>query len=265
MNSIIHPIEDADYRGRDGVSQSALKEMSRSPAHFYHLITHPKETTPAMEFGSLVDHLLFGSGYRWVESPYDDFRGKDARAWKDSMEASRTTVFKPSRVAEARALVESVQRRASTATLLTCGRPQVAVFADLESSDPDLGAIQCKGLIDFHCDALAAVVDFKTTTDASPGEFSRTIINFGYDVQAAFYLDLLAANGEADNEWFWIVAESEPPFEVAFYKAPTALIERGRAKYRHYLASLLRCLKTDSWPGYPDEIQTAYVPEWALK
>lgn len=265
MNQIIHPIEEPDYRGRDGVSQSALKEMSRSPAHFYHLITHPKETTPAMEFGSLVDHLVFGTAFRWVESPYDDFRGKEAKAWRDSMEASGTVVFKPDKVAEARALVASIQRRQSTATLLTCGRPQVAVFADLETADPDQPRIQCKGLLDFHCDALAAVVDLKTTTDASPGEFSRTIINFGYDVQAAFYLDLLAANGEMYNEWFWIVAESEPPHEVAFYKAPAALIERGRAKYRHYLKTLTTCLQTDSWPGYPDEIQLAYVPEWALK
>jgi hypothetical protein len=265
MNQIIHPIQDADYRSRDGVSQSALKEFGRSQAHFYHRITHPKEATPAMRFGSLVDHLLFGSQFRWVESPYDDFRGKEAKAWRETMEAAHTAVFKPDDVAGARALIASVQRRATTKLLLGSGRAQVAVFADLPTSDPDQPALQCKGLPDFISADVEAVIDFKTTTDASPVEFSRTIINFGYDVQAAFYLDLLEANGEGGNEWYWIVAESEPPFEVAFYKAPASLIERGRAKYRFYLSTLSRCLQTGTWPGYPDEIQTAIVPDWALK
>ena len=161
MNQILHPIQDADYRSRDGVSQSALKEFSRSPAHFYHRITHPKEATPAMRFGSLVDHLLFGSQFRWVESPYDDFRSKEAKAWRETMEAANTAVFKPDDVAGARALIASVQRRATTKTLLGSGRAQVAVFADLATSDPDQPPIQCKGLPDFiSADVEAAVEGF---------------------------------------------------------------------------------------------------------
>lgn len=265
MKKLVHPIHVPDYRTADGVSQSQLKWFDFSPAHFYYHLTHPTEPTPAMNLGTLVDALLFKQPLKFAVSPYDEFRTKEAKEWRANAEAGGGLVFTAERHQHAQNLVDSVMRRSVCQELLTDGRAQVAMWAELESADPAFPAIQCKGLADFLCNGVAAVVDFKSTTNASPDAFGRHLIDLGYDVQAAFYLDLLAANGEEGLDWIWIVGEVDPPHEVAIYRAPESLVARGRSKYRRYLAMLSQCLASGEWPGYPDLIQTANCPEWALR
>lgn len=266
MNAIIHPIEEHVYRASDGVSQSALKWMEQTPAHFYYAITHPTEPTPAMELGTLVDHLVFGTALRWALSPYDEFRNKESKEWRDAQRDARVMIVTQARLELANAMVESIRRRPVVQGFLQDGgQAQVAAYAMLQPSDESLQPMQCKGLIDYLPKSTFSVVDLKTTTDASPDAFSRHALSLGYDVQAAIYLDLLAANGQEGLDWYWIVVESAPPHEVATYQAPPDLIARGRARYRHYLSRLARCIETDSWPGYPDQIQMMPVPNWALK
>lgn len=265
MKKLVHPVDVQEYRASDGVSQSQLQWFDQTPAHFWYHLTHPTEPTPAMQLGTLVDALLFEQPLKYAVSPFPDFRTKDAKAWRDGVESGGGIVFTSERYEHAKALVDAVKARSTCRELLTDGRAQVAMWAELETSDPAYPPIQCKGLADFLCSGVAAVVDFKSTENASPETFGRHLINMGYDLQAAFYLDLLAANGEAGLDWIWIVGEVDPPHEVAVYKAPEALIARGRAKYRRYLALLSKCLATGEWPGYPDEVQLAICPEWALR
>ena len=70
------------------VSKSMLWDFDQSPWKWFH--SGPKETTPAMEFGSLV-HCLALTPTEYAEtyavSEYDSFRTKAAQEWRDSMVA----------------------------------------------------------------------------------------------------------------------------------------------------------------------------------
>lgn len=272
MTKIDYEMAVEVYRNTPGVSQSQLKYLARSPRHFKHALEHPIETTDAMAFGSLVDSLFFGTEFRWIESPYDDFRSGEAKAWRKAQEESGIWVFKRGIVAEAKQIIESLISRQAVNELIQDGYPQVAMFAEMEG-------VQCKGLADWVCDSIDVIPDLKTTGKAagttimldsadgagltSSDEWSRTIVNMGYDVQAAFYLDLFKACTGEERQFWWIVAESEPPHEVAVWAATQDVIERGRRIYRSRLATYRQCMERNEWPGYPDRVQYAGLPAWA--
>lgn len=106
-------------------------------------------------------------------------------------------------------------------------------------------------------------IDLKTTEDASPEGFARSIAKFRYDVQAAFYLDgIAAATGQRPKNFVFIAVEKKPPYAVGVYVLDAETLEIGRGLYREDLAAYTECAKSDLWPGYGDKIQTINLPAW---
>ena len=107
------------------------------------------------------------------------------------------------------------------------------------------------------------LVDLKTTDDASLEGFARSIANWRYDVQAPFYLDgVKAATGRKPRGFVFIAVEKKPPHAVGVYVLDAESLTLGRAQYVADLQRYAECVKSDSWPGYGDKIQTISVPAW---
>lgn len=140
--------------------------------------------------------------------------------------------------------------------------------------------------------------DLKTTEDASPEGFAKSIANWRYDVQHAYYMDgtrlaLEQGNcnppqeGKAELSVYWtdpvtgvlcrcrpdfwrgypkhfafIAVEKKPPYAVGVYVLDSEGVEIGRAQYQHDLRVYAECVRTGVWPGYGDKIQTISLPAW---
>lgn len=140
--------------------------------------------------------------------------------------------------------------------------------------------------------------DLKTTEDASPEGFAKSIANWRYDVQHAYYIDgtRLALEqgkctpphkGKAELSVYWtdpvtgvlcrcrpdfwrgypkhfafIAVEKKPPYAVGVYVLDSEGVEIGRAQYQHDLRVYAECVRTGVWPGYGDKIQTISLPGW---
>lgn len=140
--------------------------------------------------------------------------------------------------------------------------------------------------------------DLKTTEDASPEGFAKSIANWRYDVQNAYYIDgtRLALEqgkcnppqeGKAELSVYWtdpvtgvlcrcrpdfwrgypkhfafIAVEKKPPYAVGVYVLDSEGVEIGRAQYQHDLRVYAECVRTGEWPGYGDKIQTISIPGW---
>lgn len=107
------------------------------------------------------------------------------------------------------------------------------------------------------------LVDLKTTDDASPEGFAKSMANWRYDVQDPFYTDgVKAATGRNVKAFVFIAVEKKPPYAVGVYVLDSASRDIGRATYQHDLRVYAECLANDNWPGYGDKIQTINMPAW---
>ena len=73
------------------------------------------------------------------------------------------------------------------------------------------------------------MVDLKTTQDASPENFNKSIYNFGYHRQAAFYLSLFKEVTGIHLEGYGIIAvENKPPYAVCSHQLHTDFLDIGQ-------------------------------------
>ena len=71
------------------------------------------------------------------------------------------------------------------------------------------------GVADF---AGGCILDFKTTLDARPSEFERSIFKYGYHRQGAMYLEAAAAHGIPAKHYVIIASEKVPPYGTCIYR-----------------------------------------------
>ena len=257
---LVNPIDVKTYRQHPAINVSSLKAFSRSPAHALVGFEEERETSDAMNIGSLLDHKVLGTPYLWTTSTYDDFRTKEARAWREDQEYRRVTVFKQDAIETVERMVESVRKHTVAGRLLAePGKAQVGMFGEFDGCDR-------KGLIDWLPDATPVIVDLKKTRDASKAGFRRQIGQLRYDVQAAYYRDLYRDITGETREWQWICVEDFAPFAVAVYQLDRESCERGSATWQDWIRQWMVCEDTDSWPGYNGgAAEMISSPNWILK
>lgn len=121
------------------------------------------------------------------------------------------------------------------------------------------------------------VGDLKTTEDASPEGFARSIAKYGYDIQHPYYLDTLnlaLKQSEPDafskypasaKAFVFIVVEKSFPHAVEVYVLDADSQAIGAAKYRKSLDYYAECRRADKWPGYSDgSVQMISLPQWHM-
>lgn len=110
------------------------------------------------------------------------------------------------------------------------------------------------------------IVDVKTTDDASPEGFAKSIANWRYDVQDPYYRDgIKIATGREIKAFVFLAVEKKFPHAVGCYVLDQESIDIGRAQYRADLDLYAKCVKTSTWPGYSDRIETITLPAWHAK
>ena len=110
------------------------------------------------------------------------------------------------------------------------------------------------------------IVDYKTTTDASPSAFSRSCVNYGYDFQAGMYCEGVEKCLDIKPRFVFIAQEKDPPFAVNVLEADEEMIQHGKDIFRELLGIYHECKTTDNWYGYlgpKPVISRLSLPAWA--
>lgn len=99
-----------------------------------------------------------------------------------------------------------------------------------------------------------AIIDIKTTLDASPEKFKRDLSNYDYPIQAIMQIDGVINGGlmEKVDYYFWLVLEKNPPYSAQLYEF--ALEDRVMIEehYRFLLSRISRADELNFYPGYTD-------------
>jgi hypothetical protein len=265
MDVGIYPdLPNEKYHASEGVSRSTLVKIDRSISHMEHAQAQDAEASTAMIKGSAVhDAILlpdtFDAGY--MVAPKVDRRTKAGKEQLAAFEAASAgkSILSPDDMADVLAMRDAVLSHPIASQVLTDGMPEESFYWVDEST----GTL-CKCRTDYRRND-GILVDVKTTRDASPKEFQRSILNFHYHTQAAMYLDgVSACTGQTYDTFIFIVVESSAPYAVAVYELDQSAIERGREKYRELLDTYAAYQRGEvQWCGYPLEIQTITLPAWA--
>lgn len=259
-------IDAATYHAAPGVSQSMLKTLAKSPAHLKCEMETPREETPAMILGTLLHTALFEphklAGSYCVKPDGHDGRTTEGKAWAAKHKGLTTISAK-----DATALCQmgiTINAHPRTSEVIDCiGESELSLFrkddvtGHLMKARPDR-IVRAE-------DGRVFIVDVKSTTDASQFAFAKTVADFAYHRQAAYYTDMLAAFAVTVADFWFIAVEKAPPYAVGFYNIEPEDVERGRVANRRDLDVYAQCCEQNAWPGYPTELRTIRLPEWARR
>jgi hypothetical protein len=249
-------ITNEQYHADPAISASHLHAVAQSPYHYWSRFLDPQrqrpEPTAAMKLGSLVhcavlepDELSKRYG---VCLPRNTKAGKEQAA---EMAAAGIEAVTGSDMELALAMAGAVRSHQAAAELLRHGQAEQSFWWD----DPDT-EMRCKCRPDW---LNGAVVDLKTTTDASPRGFAKSVATFRYHVQASHYL-----SGLGVDRFLFIAVEKAYPHPVAVYALDTEALQLGNELRQRDMRVIADCRATNEWPGYGDDVQTLSLPKWAL-
>jgi exodeoxyribonuclease VIII len=263
-------IPNATYHAGPGISKSGLDLVARSPLHYWNRYLNPDrepvEPTPAMQLGTAI-HTAVLEPDRFADeyaiAPKVDRRTKDGKSTWEAFQTEcliqKRTPISADDYAVCAAISRQLHHHPAAAVLFKAGIAEQSVFWN----DPDTGVL-CKCRPDWLL--TGAMVDVKSTRDASRDAFARSVVNYDYHVQAAWYLDGIAqATGEALGAFIFAAYETDAPYAVAFYHADADMIALGRQEYRRRLRIYADALAANRWPGYPAELSPLSLPTWVLK
>ena len=240
----IRPMTEQEYRQAPGINISSLKVMERSPAHYRAALDEPNESTAAQVFGTVLHAVVLEPTREcYVIRPEGmKFTTSEGKAWRDSQTLPILDVDDDCRI---KSMLVRLHEHPIVSSLLKSAQTEVACFGT------HANGLQIKGRIDILAKYKKKVViaDIKTTDDASPMAFDRSVRKYRYDRQAAFYLDLTGS-----DRFLFVAVEKEAPFAVAVYELSQQMIERARRDNDLDLRTLKKCMETDVWPAYGEQV-----------
>jgi exodeoxyribonuclease VIII len=264
---LVEGLSNEAYHAAPGYSSSVVKaSMEQSLLHYWHRYERPdrepEEPSEDLIFGTAVHAALlepdvFERTYR--KSLQFDRRTKIGKegfaAFQAECAEKKQIALPPDSYDACQRIRDRILRHPVAAGMFTGGRAEQSFFAidqttgELRKCRPDYLSGWC--------------IDLKTTKDASKKAFGRDIGNFGYDLSAAWYLDVLNdVYGEEPEHFVWVAAEKEPPYAIGIYFAERHQIERARECIRRGFKRLVEAKRNNHWPDYGESAEPADIPPW---
>lgn len=264
-----------EYRALPGLNFSTAKFLLRSPQHYRHAKDTPIEPTDEMKLGTWVHEAFLEDRLPPVEPAPETLDGKkwtiqrnDCKEYVAAKEARGIEIVSRTLFSRYAGMVLALKEsKMANRFKAGCSERESAAQANID------GGLLIKGLLDgwgVDRNGVPFIVDLKTTDDASPNAFAKTIVNRDYDLQAVWYmtlkgwLDRNPANGTESATFCWIAVENKAPFTVQCYLATYAVIASGRHKMAKVIRAYQKGIIEGFQTGYSnDEILPIGIPGWA--
>lgn len=256
----------ADPCPEPSLSQSVARVLlDQSPKHAWAF--HPrlgglkrkveKSTQATFDHGSIIDTLLLTDGAGLAEIDAESYRTKKAKEERDvARDMGLVPVLKPE-LDRLRGVVDRLREELTRKkVLLSNGHAQVPI-------QWKRGTIWCRALLDYLDGA--GVWDIKTSTVFKPDTLPRHIVQYGYDIQCAAYVEgaSLLNHSLLERQFRFVFCETEEPYTVTVVELPESMRELGRLRWDRSCKLWAECLESGNWPGYGTLRPEA--PVWAMQ
>jgi len=286
---------DPEYRRENFFSQSEAKELLISPAHWlarYGPDAKPFFPTPAMQLGTALHHRVlepesFKSNFvsrsnyggeptvaelkELLTAQGADFK-KSAKkselltlAYPDGPPEDKRKVLSEDDWEHVHGMHAALRSHDYTGMWFDPGQTnyrennEVSVYSKTHQGHMIKGRFD---RIQITGDTLQ-ILDLKTCDKATPKHFQRKVVDFRYDLQAAWYTRLAAeAFAQLNIEFIFIAIEKKPPYGICLYRASESLLDHGNRLMDKALNILGERRALNDWPAYPPEILDLELPAW---
>lgn len=232
------------YFARDALSNSGIKEILKSPAHFRHWSDNPKEASSALRMGQALHAMVLQPGQR----PIQVFTGTktfNSKAGEQFLAAYQDDICLTADEADVvHAMHASLCRETKIMRLLDSCLKEVEIYGQMQT---EFGAIDTK----IMADALnqRSIFDLKTT-EKSAQDFVWEARKWKYDIQAPWYVDRAYDHDGFRRDFYFIVCEKKPPYGVLMYQASESFLQFGRESCLKAAEIYGRCKALKLWPSY---------------
>lgn len=264
-------MSDADYH-HDPVPEGSLSSSGARrllppscPALFAYERQNPPAPKPQFDLGHGAHKLVLGTGPDLVEVEADDWRTKAAQTAKKEAHAEGKVPLLTRELAQVTAMAEAIRRHPIASALFDPergGKAEQSLFWRDEAFD-----VWRRARLDWLPAATESgriiIPDYKTTVSAEPGSIAKSMANYGYAAQAAWYEDAVVALGLTDVTAFvFVYQEKTPPYLVTVAEPDAAALRIGRALNQRALEVYAECTAANTWPGYTDDVALISLPGW---
>ena len=258
------PLPFGEYAAQEGLSQSALKPILTSPAHFQQSLKAARKDTPALKFGRAADIAAF-EPHRFalefaVEPENDGSINRRTKKGKEQWKALIAAIGNRAlltRDEHDRAWACGEAVRSSFAAPYLVGRKQSA----LKWTDERTGLL-CKARLDVDGDDFTS--DLKTCLSVDAGSFGRDVAKYLYHFQASYYRQGVRAVRGRYLPYFLVAVEKFPPHDVGVFEVDGDALQRGNELVRLALDRYAACVKSGKWPGRYSRPESVDFPKYAM-
>lgn len=244
------------------------------PALFEWNLMHPAPRKKVFDEGIAAHHLVLGVGPELVHVPFDDYSPRGAgnqtkaRTMRDEAHARRAVPLTNPQWEKVHAMAAALRQQPEASALLDPargGKPEQAMFWIDEAT-----GVWRRSLVDWlpptpHQGRMI-LPDYKTALSAHQETWVKSAADHGYDMQAAWIKDAVAALLNVEVQVVFILQEKTEPYLVSIAWLDAKAEERGRVRNLRALDLYRECKETGVWPGYQtikqvDLPQRAYYEE----
>lgn len=235
-----------------------------TPAHFAYQ-RRTKRYKREWDIGTAAHAIALGTGPEIAILDYPNYLTKAAKDARNGARAAGQVPLLMSEYEDVMAMVQMINRHPVAGPLFTkdTGLAEQSLFW----VDEPTGS-WCRARLDWLKPApeggRVIVADLKTITVADAASIEKSVANFGYHQQAAFYLDGVRSLGiHPDPAFVLVFVEKTAPHLVHVVQLDAYTLRLGELKNRRALETYTACTEAGRWPGYPTDITTVSLPAWA--
>jgi hypothetical protein len=228
--------------------------LDQSPRHAY--ARHPRfggqrvaPSEPQVR-GTLIHAVLLDHLDDLVFVDAEDWRTKAARVARTEAEAVGKTAVLVRDFEEAEGAAFALRGNLKAEGVELVGESEVPIAWPVETEH---GAIWCRSLLDHVFVDDGVIYDLKSCRSAHPRACRSHVIEYGYDIQRAAYIEGLTRlrpelAGRIRFEFLFV--ELEPPYAVAIPEVDGVIARFGEKRWHDAQELWAECLHTNQWRGY---------------
>jgi hypothetical protein len=263
----VYDISNEEYHASAGISRSAISLLKKSPLHYWQQylseFKEPFTATPAMIIGEAIHTLIMEPHLfdeRFVVGQQVDGRTKEGKKYKEEFAilSAGKRVLCEDQYNSIINIMDAVNNHPIVRKLIKDPKIEQSIYWVDSASE-----ILCKARPDIWTEKR--LIDIKTTADATPEGFSRSVSDYNYHIQAAMQIDAIREiTGVLMHHFVFIAIQTSRPYKPYIYTLGDYEIELGRKEYKKLLIVLHECFESKRWDLDRETVIELNLPAYAF-